>query len=240
MAVRIAVASGKGGVGKSTVALGLSRALCARGKKVLTVDCDIGLRTLDLLFGVQPQVVFDWGDVICERCDFMKALLFSGGVALLSAPQQFVSAINVESFKALIDKYDPLFDYIVIDAPAGINIGFLHAASAAQSGLIIATPDEVCVRSSSLTAKAMRGEGIEDVRLIINRFEKKRVVKGRRLNIDDVIDSAGVQLIGVVPEDGEMSDCLLKGMPAPARAISNRAFSNIAARIEGESLPLKL
>ena len=65
MAEIILVASGKGGSGKSTFTVGVSKALASCGKRVLAIDCDIGLRSLDLLLGVSESVVFDWA--ICSR-----------------------------------------------------------------------------------------------------------------------------------------------------------------------------
>ena len=69
MAEIYATVSGKGGVGKSTFVAGVSKGLADLGRRVLAVDCDIGLRSLDLLFGCSDKVVFDWGDLICGRCE---------------------------------------------------------------------------------------------------------------------------------------------------------------------------
>jgi cellulose biosynthesis protein BcsQ len=65
----ILVASGKGGSGKSSFVTGVGRALTSLGKKVLAIDCDVGLRSLDIMFDVTEKVVFDWGDLLLERCN---------------------------------------------------------------------------------------------------------------------------------------------------------------------------
>ena len=75
MAEIILVASGKGGSGKSTFTVGVSKALASCGKRVLAIDCDIGLRSLDLLLGVSESVVFDWGDLLEGRCSAEQALI---------------------------------------------------------------------------------------------------------------------------------------------------------------------
>ena len=240
MAKKIVVASGKGGVGKSTLATGLSSALTGLGKSVLAIDCDIGLRSLDLMLGVREQAVFDWGDLILYRCEPQQAMLKTNGPMLLAAPVSYNDAFTRENFRELIKSFNAHFDYIIIDSPAGISGGFRLAAGAADSGIIVATPDEVCVRGGAAAAAEMIEMGVGNPRLVINRLSKKAVFRGRLLNIDEVIDAAGVQLLGVVPEDGEIAYCATTGRPFPQNNPAGRAYKRIARRLEGESLPLKL
>ena len=83
MAEIILVASGKGGSGKSSFTAGVSRALTSLGKKVLAIDCDIGLRSLDIMFDVSEKVVFDWGDLLLSRCTPEQAVI-KGHIDLLA------------------------------------------------------------------------------------------------------------------------------------------------------------
>jgi len=240
MAKKIVVASGKGGVGKSTLAAGLSSAMAGLGKRVLAIDCDIGLRSLDLMLGVREQVVFDWGDLILYRCEPQQAMIISNGPILLAAPQSYNDTFTRENFRELIKSFNAHFDYIFIDSPAGISGGFRLAAGAADTGIVVATPDEVCVRGGAVAAGEMIDMGVSNPRLVINRFSKKAVFKGRLLNIDDVIDAAGLQLLGVVPEDEEIAFCATTGKAFPQDSAAAQAYKRIARRLEGESLPLKL
>lgn len=241
MAVKIVVASGKGGVGKSSVSSGLCRSLASAGRRVLAIDCDIGLRSLDIFFGVSEKVVFDWGDLLMERCTADQALIRSGeGVLLLAAPASFDDEFTVEKFSALFVELEQSVDYIIFDSSAGISKSFKLASCCADMGLIVATPDEICVRGSAITAKELEKNGVNNIRLIINRFHKKKVAKGRRLNIDEVIDSSFVQLIGIVPEDEALAFSAPKGLPLPANSPSQSAFSRIVIRLEGGQIPLKL
>ncbi|MEI6577863.1 MAG: P-loop NTPase [Eubacteriales bacterium] len=240
MAKKIVIASGKGGVGKSTLTAGLSTALVALGKHVLVIDFDIGLRSLDLILGVREQVVFDWGDLILNRCEPQQAMLKSNGPIILAAPLSYDDAFTCENIKEMLKSFNEYFDYIFIDSPAGISRGFYLAACAADMGLIVATPDEVCVHSGAIAANKMFDIGIQNPRLIINRFNKKAVFKGRLLNIDDLIDVAGVQLAGIVPEDMELSYCAVTGQNLPKATSSALAFKRIAHRLEGENIPLLL
>lgn len=238
MAEKIVVASGKGGVGKTSLTVGVGKALHAMGKKVLIIDCDI-LRSVDLLTGVTEKLLYDWGDVIFERCSPTDAVYTSGDVSVITCPPTY-EGITAEKMKKLINEYDGNYDYILIDAPAGIDRGLTVSCAAADRGIVVSTPDLVCVRSACVAGTQMNKLGIEDVRLVINRVMKKDIRKGRLLNVDSVIDSTQIQLIGVVPEDvkirlGAMGKSVYKKGQA-----SYTPLTNIARRISGEYIGLEL
>ena len=237
MAKKIAIASGKGGVGKSSLTVGIGKALAARDKKVLLIDCDC-LKSIDLLTGITEFLLYNWGDVIKERCESENALYSAGDVSVITCPDTYED-ITAEQMKTLIKKHENDFDYILLDSPAGIDSGLTLACSVADRGLVVSTPDLVCVRSACIAAREMAKQGIADTRLVINRVKKRDVTKGRLLNVDSVIDSTEIQLIGVVPEDakirlGSMGQGIYK-----KGQVSYKAFQNIAARLEGISVPLK-
>ena len=79
MGIATVITSGKGGVGKSTVAVGLGRALAQRGRRVLLVDCDAGLRSLDRMTGAEENLVFDMADVVFARCSRQKPFTPAAG-----------------------------------------------------------------------------------------------------------------------------------------------------------------
>lgn len=235
MAEIFVIASGKGGVGKSSVTVGIGRALAALGSRVLLVDADTGLRSLDLLIDGAEALVYDWGDVILGRCEKSAAIISEGALSLLSCPREFDEAFTPEAFRELIGKYDDdYYDYILIDSPAGIGRGLTLACSAARYGVVVATPDPVSVRAACTTASVMEQRGVTSTRLIINRFRKKAVEKRKLLNIDSVIDDTTVQLIGVVPEDSEIGF----GSIYDKNQLSTGAFTRIAKRFTGVAVPL--
>lgn len=131
MAEIILVASGKGGSGKSTFTVGVSKALASCGKRVLAIDCDIVLRSLDLLLGVSESVVFDWGDLLEGRCSAEQALI-KGSVDLLAAPRAYGDGFTDEGFRQMVAGFDNNYDFIFLDSPAGIDRGFTLAASGAR------------------------------------------------------------------------------------------------------------
>lgn len=241
MAARIVIASGKGGVGKSSVSAGLACALQNAGHSVLVVDCDIGLRSLDIILKVDESILFNWGDIIAGRCRHEDALIKTVfGVSLLCAPKHFEECFTPEAMVSLADEFEERFDYIIFDAPAGLGTGFTLAAAAANTAIVVSTPDEVCVRNGALAADKLAELGIEQSRLVINRFNKKATLKGKLLNIDDVIDSTRLRLIGVVPQDNSIVFNMSCGKSLPKKSSAAAAFSRIARRLDGKRIPLEI
>lgn len=240
MAEKIVIASGKGGVGKSSLAVGLCRALRDRGRRVLAVDCDLGLRSLDLLFRAGDALVFDWGDVLRGSCEPERACVDAGGVSLLAAPLRESDDFTPQGMRDMIARYDDDFDYILIDAPAGVVGEFALASAMADRALVVATADGVCLRSAGRAADTLREQGVCDLRLVLNRFHRAAVEHSFLFNVDDAIDRVGVQLVGVVPEDPEVTFRLPKGEQLPKKSPAKLAWERIAARLDGENVPLRL
>ncbi len=239
MAEKIVIASGKGGVGKTSVTVALAKAFCAMGKKVLVVDCDC-LRSVDIMLGTTQQTVYDWGDIAKGRCETSQAVYTTDdpNLSVLSSPESY-DEIDCEQLKNIIVSFDEQYDYIFIDAPAGIDTGLKMACTGADRGIVVSTADLVCVRSACIAARKMNTLGIENVRLIINRLQKKDVRRGRMLNFDSVIDSVEVQLIGIIPEDMGIKLASMGGDIYKKGRVSYKAINNIAKRIQGEQAALE-
>lgn len=240
MARKIILASGKGGVGKSSLTAGIAIELCNMGQNVLVIDFDIGMGCLDLILASDDTGIFNWGDVVKGSCEPMQAIRSTVGPSLLTAPTRFDCDYTVDSVRDMIAEYDDLFDYILMDAPAGVSGGFLLAAACADEGIIVSTADEVCVRVGAFAGEKLSELGVTDIRLIINRFNKKLTSQGHYLNIDEVIDATVLQLIGVVPEDKKISYCSVVGMTTLDSSKAKEAFKRIAMRLEGFNVNLKL
>ena len=170
MARKIVLASGKGGVGKSSLTAGIAIELCSMGQNVLVVDFDIGMGCLDLILASDDTGIFNWGDVISGSCEPAQALRSTVGPSLLTAPTYFSDEYNEKSVREMIENYDDIFDYILMDAPAGVSGGFLLAAACADEGIIVSTADDVCVRVGSFAGDKLSTLGVEEIKLIINRF----------------------------------------------------------------------
>ena len=237
MAEIYAIISGKGGVGKSTFTAGISGALVSLGKKVLAVDCDIGLRSLVLLLECDEQVVFDWGDAVLSRCEPSRAVIH-GTPDFIAAPRGFEAEFNAENLRGLLSAFSEKYDYIFIDSSAGVGRAFETAVGAADKAIALTTADNICVRSCAAACEKARRLGIADLRLVINMFEIRPAKKKKLLNLDECIDETGVRLLGVVPFDRVFAFASVTGIKPDEFSPSDRAFERIARRLTGEDIDL--
>lgn len=241
MGVSTVITSGKGGVGKSTVSLGLGRALAKRGRRVLLVDCDAGLRSLDRMTGTEENLVFDISDVVYGRCAPAEAIYPCGeeGLFLLPAPSQSENRIRPGVMRKLVPLLQRYYDHVLLDSPAGVGGGFRSAACAADRALIVCSPDPVCVRGVAVARELLEKLGLSQIRLVINRFNGELFSEtGAYGDLDGVIDAGGVRLMGVVPEDFSLAAAFLRGKEAKEDSKGMMALCRIAGRLEGESIPI--
>ncbi len=242
MGIAAVITSGKGGAGKSTVSVGLGRALAKRGRRVLLVDCDAGLRSLDRMTGVEENLVFDISDVVYGRCSPAEAIYPCGdgeGLFLLPAPSSNENSIRPGVMRKLIPLLKRYYDYVLLDSPAGVGGGFRSAACAADRALLVCTPDPVCVRGTGTVRQLLEKLDVADIRLVINRFDGEFFYKtGVYADLDSVIDAAGIRLFGVTPEDISLAAAFLKGKEAKEESKGMMAFCRMAGRLEGESIPI--
>lgn len=239
MGLKIVITSGKGGTGKTSSAAAIAEALALMGKRVLTVDCDVGLRNLDLALGVQDDVLFDFYDAISGRVELHDAIMHHPQIShldFLSAPSDMAPGdIDEEEFNRLFDSAAEDYDYILFDSPAGLGAGFRLAASPADMGIVVATADSTSLRDGQKTVGILRSRGIENVRLLVNRVQKKQFRRVRS-SVDDIIDSVGAQRIGIVSEDEAVPVSANLGVPLMlygARYAYDQ-YGRIARRICGE------
>ena len=240
MANIMAVVSGKGGVGKSTLTAGIGAALTKRGQRVLLMDCDAALRSLDVLLGVTERLVFDVSDVAEGRCTPSQAVYECAscpGLYMVAAPLGKPLLPRVS--RAVTQTLAEGFDWVLIDAPAGVGSGFVSAVAPAQQAIVVATPDAVSVRSAGVARIALERAGIREHRLILNRFSAARFSRTKSFDdLDVLIDRVGVQLLGVVPEDAAVSLMAARGIPLLSKGACSEAFARIAARLSGQRVPL--
>ena len=239
----IVVTSGKGGVGKTTTTANISMALAKLGKKVVVVDGDTGLRSLDLIMGLENRIVYNLVDVIEGTCDLKKALIrdkrVDGLYLLPTAQTREKDCVTEEQMKQLSSDLRKEFDFVLFDCPAGIEAGFRNASAGADEALVVTTPDMSPVRDADRIIGMLESQGKEQIHLIINRMRPKMMRSGDMLGVDDVLDILSVSLIGVVPEDDAVVKSSNKGEPLTLDPSSPAAtaFMNIARRILGEDVP---
>ena len=232
----ITVASAKGGVGKSTFCCGVGNVLALNGKRVLLVDMDIGVRSLDILLGVSEKTVYNWGDIINGNCDYRRAVIeTSKELYLLPAPMGFNDEYTPEAFGEMIESLKKDFDFIILDAPAGLESGFKLAVSASKQCIIVSTPEATSIRAASYASQNVKGLGVDDVRLVVNRFNKKI---HKNIDVDDIIDNVGARLVGIIPDSAEIyGGASYNKIPFDCKG--NQAFVRIAKRLCGQNILFK-
>ena len=234
------VTSGKGGAGKSTVTAGLGYALARRSDRVLLIDADAGLRSLDLMLGIGGTAMFDLSDVFAGNCEPIKAVYPSpvfSNVFVLPAPVRLEEMCNAEDMRRLCRGLSRCYDRIIIDCPAGVGRGFEIAVAAADRALVVTTPDMVCARDAQIVARLLDEHRLPS-HLIINRLRSAKVMDGSMPDVDQIIDTAGIQLLGILPEDEAVAVANANGRPLPADCHAAVCFANIARRYCGEAVPL--
>jgi septum site-determining protein MinD len=241
----ITITSGKGGVGKTTTTANLGTALAMQGNKVVVVDSDIGLRNLDAVLGLENRIVYDLVDVVEGQCRLRQALIKdrrSPDLYLLPAAQtRDKNAVNSVQMEQLCQQLRKEFDFIVIDSPAGIEQGFRNAIVGADEIIIVANPEMASVRDADRIIGLVEAAGKPEPRLIINRLRADMVKRGDMLDVTDVLEVLGIDLLGVVPDDETIVVATNKGEPAvyDRRSRAGRAFLSAAQRILGEEVPLE-
>ena len=239
----IAVVSGKGGTGKTSFVSGVGAALAMSGKRVLCLDCDVGLRNLDLALGLSDRALMDFSDVARHRCALEAAVVEHPkitGLFLLTAPARVRGTVATEAeMAALLEEVRARFDYCLLDAPAGLESGFRLATCAADRCVVVTNTDASSLRDAQHTVMELSSFGTGRLHLVVNRVRKK-LLRSMHATIDDAIDKAGLPLLGVVPEDDELPLCLHLGIPIPLGSRQNAAgaYRNIASRLQGNRVPL--
>lgn len=234
------VTSGKGGAGKSTVTAGLGYALSRHNGRVLLIDADAGLRSLDLMLGVSGTTMYDLADVFAGNCEPVRAIYPSPvfqNVFVLPAPIRLEDMCTPEEMRALCRGLATYYDQVIIDCPAGIGPGFDTAVAAADRALVVSTPDMVCARDAQILAHLLEERNLRS-HLIINRLRPGKVMDGSMPDVDEIIDTAGIQLLGIIPEDEEVAVANANARPLPSACNAAVCFENIARRYMGQSVPL--
>ena len=241
----IAVLSGKGGTGKTSVCAGIATALADMGAKVLCIDCDVGLRNLDISLGLSELPSLSFLELCQGHYELSQATEHPQYPSLrfLTAPVNCeTTEIDRAAFGELLQKAREQFQYVLLDAPAGIEAGFRLAARYADRVLLVTGADPAAIRDARHAGQLLELMGKPDVRLIVNRVSEK-MVSATGTTVDDVMDRSGLPLIGVVPEDPQVTLAAAFGQPLlkhRKRARAAAAFLRIARRVQGLSVPIEL
>lgn len=240
MATVLMIASGKGGTGKSTVATYIATELAQKNFKTLLIELDAGLRSIDVISGIEQTAVFDIGDVLQGRCDpyrAMSASPHSANLSIIAAPYKSFDT-DFSNFKQVTDSLYDDFDYIIIDTAAGVGKAFYAACKSSVMGVLVVTPDVISVRDGRLVSDEMFRNGVKDIRLIINKFSQQTFKYSGFEDLDAVIDGVCAQLLGVVPMSKQIAVNAISGSQLQAGTQEKIIFSAISERITGKEIQI--
>lgn len=200
----IAITSGKGGVGKTNVAVNLGLSLAAANKRVLLFDADMGLANVDILFGFAAKHSvadvldgkFHLRDIMVEVATGMFVLPATSGLLQLEQPSQSELALLAEQ----MDELSEDFDVLLLDTGAGLRDTVLFYSSAADEVLVVTTPEPTAITDAYAMIKILSSEyNVKSIKLLINEaiddkeanqvFNKLSTVA--KSHIDFSIDYAG-------------------------------------------------
>ena len=238
----IAIVSGKGGTGKTTICAGIAEALARDGEKVLCIDCDVGLRNLDIALGISALGALSFTEA--AQYGLQKATVHPDfpQLSFLTAPMTCCAdAVDMDAFGVLLQQAREYFGYVLLDAPAGIEAGFRLAARFADRVVVVTGADPASVRDAGRAGQLLRRMGKENIRMIVNRIHPK-MIRAMKLTVDDIMDRAGLPLLGIVPEDPEVVLAAAWEMPLLKHTKKGAAAAcrRIAKRIQGRRVPVSL
>ena len=254
MAEIIVVTSGKGGVGKTTTSASIACGLARRGKRVVVVDFDIGLRNLDLIMGCERRVVYDFVNVIQGDCALRQALIKDRRIdtlyVLAASQTRDKEALTDEGVRRVLEELAAEgFDYIICDSPAGIERGAHLAMYFADRAVVVVNPEVSSVRDSdrilgllaSKTQRAEQGNGGVKEHLLLTRYSPRRVANGEMMSVADVKEILRLDVVGVVPESPDVLSASNSGVPVILNGETDvaAAYEDAVARLLGETVPMR-
>lgn len=239
----ITITSGKGGVGKTTTTANLGVALAKLGKRVVVIDTDIGLRNLDVVMGLQNRIIYDIVDLVEGRCRLRQAIIRDkvlNELYLLPAAQsRDKSSVSPADMIRVCEQLRGECDFVLIDSPAGIELGFRNAVAAADSFILVTTPDPSAVQDVDRVLGILEAEGRSTADLIINRIRPDLVKRNEMLSPAGILSQLSIHLLGIVPDDESVLVANNRGTPIAhnLHSLAGRAYQNMARRLLGENVP---
>ncbi len=244
----VAVTSGKGGVGKTTVAVNLSLALASRGRRVVLLDGDLGLAGVDVAVGVIPRYTI--ADLMEGRCALSDVLVQGpGGVRIVPASAGVESMVNLSSTQhaGLIQAFNDIadsLDVLVIDTATGIGKSVISFARASQEVLLVVCDEPASIADAYALIRLLnRDYGINRFRVLANmvpEYQGGRSVFAKLAKITDQFLDVSLQYVGAIPYD----ECVRKSVQTQRAVYQSfprsqiaKAFQSLALRVDAWPLP---
>jgi flagellar biosynthesis protein FlhG len=242
----IAVSSGKGGVGKTNLAVNLAVAFAARGQRVVLLDADLGLANADVLCGITPRATLE--DVVSSERSLEEVMVHAPGGFRLIPGASGVSRIADMGQTQRRNVLDQLLalerstDVLIVDTGAGIGANSMAFAAAAHSILVATTPEPTAIADAYGAIKTLVARGCRDgLRLVVNMASTEDEARAVHARIDRVARaflSTRIEFAGFIPLDPLVPAAVRRRAPfsvVSPDAPASRAVRRLARALSGES-----
>lgn len=234
MARKIVITSGKGGVGKTTLAALVGARLAKKGKKTLIVDLDSALNNLDVITGVEGKIDFYLEDAVAGRCRAKQALVpVSQNLYVLESARTNNFLSPPQSVKVLVDGFSETFDYVLFDCPAGVDASFHRAVACADEAIVVVNLYPTSMRDADKVIGALKSYALKSVVAVANRVRRDLIASGKSIAEEDCEDILKVPVIASVPECDEL--LFYDGTPLSALSPAAFAIAGLVRRIIDEN-----
>ncbi|HAT83032.1 septum site-determining protein MinD [Eubacterium pyruvativorans] len=234
------VASGKGGTGKTMFAVNFAAILAMRGYRTVIVDMDMGQRNVDLYFGLENNVVYDAHDVMTGVCRIRQALIrderFQKLYMMSASPVREDGTLTPLHAKVLCEKLREQFDYVIIDAPSGVDDGLVIASAGADAAIMVTTPEYASIRNADTVDRELVKMGIREHYLVINNLRVELMQEGYIPSLREINSLMLPEFAGVIQHDENINISTNLGIPIVMKPDTyiRRNFEAIADRILNE------
>lgn len=230
----IVFASGKGGTGKTTTVANIGVALAQFGKDVILIDADITMANLSLILGME-DIPITLHDVLAGEAELKDAIyegpagvkVIPGGLSL-----EKVKKARPERLRELIREISQMGDFILIDAPAGLELTSVTALLIGKELIVVTNPEISAITDSLKTKLVAEKLGTLPLGVILNRVTNEKTELSRE-EIEAILE---VPVIGIVPEDPEVKRASAYGVPLVIKNPTSPAaiaYKQIAAKLAG-------
>lgn len=239
MATVITVTSGNGGMGKSVFSCNIAYGLKSKGKRVALVEAGFGIRSDDVILGINPDTLFTIKDVCLDECELSDAITRPGDESLphfiCASPFEAPSDL-MQSFKKMTDCLSEDYEYIIIDVSYSTDSAFKAAVNCSDIVILLTDNLFVSVRNTALCVNKIKQNSSAKLYLVLNNLKTDDTKSS--LSAEDIIDETGAMLLGIIPHDEHVPHTASNGdLIFKYQTIAGRALDNICLRLLGNNVP---